>query len=266
MTHLPKVSVITVVYNGAEFIEETINSVISQDYPNTEYIVVDGKSTDGTVEILHNYINDIDCLVSEKDNGIYDAMNKGIDLASGEWVIFMNCGDYFVGSKVLNNIFSIPISTDVKLLYGGCKVRSDWGDFEINARSHGQIWKSFTHQSIFTRIEVHRELKFNLEFKAASDYDFVYRVFSKGSLCLRLDMLVSDIQYISSGFSSVNELLSLKEVLKSLMSHRNNLKSSYRHMLYHWFGLTRKYVSIYIRLISPAAIRGIRNFRDVKRK
>ena len=192
-------------------------------------------------------------------------MNKGIDLASGDWLIFMNCGDNFFNTKVLSNVFLKPIKKDIKLIYGGCKVRSDWGNFMINARPKGQIWKSFTHQSIFTRIEVNRKYKFNLDFKAASDYNFVYSVFSRGHKTLRLNMFISDIQYINTGFSSVNEILSLKEVLKSIVLHKNNSNSSLNHFLYHLIALIRKYISIQIRLISPNTIKMIRKFRDVKK-
>ena len=84
------VTVVTVVFNDAEHIEETINSVINQTYDNVEYLVIDGGSTDGTLDILGKYDDQIDYWVSESDKGIYDAMNKGIDLATGEWLNFMN--------------------------------------------------------------------------------------------------------------------------------------------------------------------------------
>ena len=265
MNQFPKISIITVVFNGSDYIDETIKSVLDQDYPNFEYIIIDGGSTDNTVKIINKYNKKIDILISEKDNGIYDAMNKGIDIASGEWVLFMNCGDNFFDSKVLSNIFLTPIDTDIKLIYGGCKVRSDWGDFKINVRPVGEIWKSFTHQSIFSRIELNRKFKFNLDFKAASDYNFIYTVFSKGYKITPLNMFISDIQYISSGFSSVNELLSLKEVLRSIILNRNNSNSSISHFLYHLIALIRKYISIQIRLLSPNTIKMIRKFRDIKR-
>ncbi|TYB33575.1 MAG: glycosyltransferase [Flexistipes sinusarabici] len=93
INQLPLISIITVVFNGEEYLEETILSVINQTYPNVEYIIIDGGSTDGTVDIIKKYEHAIDYWVSEPDKGIYDAMNKGIKLLTGEWVNFMNAGD-----------------------------------------------------------------------------------------------------------------------------------------------------------------------------
>lgn len=92
---MPKVSIITVVYNGEKELENTILSVIRQTYDNLEYIIVDGGSTDNTINIIKKYANKISYWISEPDKGIYDAMNKGIDVANGEWLLFRNCGDYF---------------------------------------------------------------------------------------------------------------------------------------------------------------------------
>ena len=100
-----KISIITVVYNDVEHIEETIKSVISQDYQNIEYLVIDGNSTDGTLEICKKYSESISRIVSESDTGIYNAMNKGVKLASGEWLFFLNSGDVFYDEKVISNIF-----------------------------------------------------------------------------------------------------------------------------------------------------------------
>lgn len=90
-----KISVITVCYNAVDTLEKTIQSVLEQTYHNIEYIIIDGGSTDGTVEIIHRYVDYLAYWVSEPDRGIYDAMNKGIERATGEWVNFMNAGDYF---------------------------------------------------------------------------------------------------------------------------------------------------------------------------
>ena len=103
--NLPKITVITVVRNDVAHIEHTMLSVLGQTYGNVEYIVIDGGSTDGTVDIIKKYADKLAYWVSEPDGGIYPAMNKGLQHATGEWVNFMNSGDSFADDKVLNDVF-----------------------------------------------------------------------------------------------------------------------------------------------------------------
>lgn len=112
-----KVSVITVCYNNRDGLERTIQSVISQTYPDTEFLVIDGGSTDGSVELCKEHAIDIDRFVSEKDDGIYDAMNKGLRLATGDWIVCMNSGDEFYADDVLEKIFSNPIPEGIHFIY-----------------------------------------------------------------------------------------------------------------------------------------------------
>ena len=102
-----KISVVTVCYNAADTIERTMLSVLNQTYHDIEYIIIDGGSTDGTVDIIRKYADKIAYWVSEPDKGIYDAMNKGIKVATGEWINFMNAGDYYYSNEVLKNVFAI---------------------------------------------------------------------------------------------------------------------------------------------------------------
>ena len=100
------ISIVTVSYNAVLTIEQTILSVINQTYPNVEYIIIDGGSTDGTVDIIKKYEDKIAYWVSEPDKGIYDAMNKGVVVATGEWINFMNAGDIFTDGDVIDKLFS----------------------------------------------------------------------------------------------------------------------------------------------------------------
>jgi glycosyltransferase involved in cell wall biosynthesis len=171
----PVVSVVTVVVNGFRNMEETVKSIIGQSYPNIEYIVVDGGSTDGTLEVIRKYEEDIDCWVSEKDNGIYDAMNKGVTLATGQWISFINAGDTFHCSDTVREVFeNAPSGAD--LLYGNTYYKDQTG---LNlAETHGieNIWKwmIFSHQSLFVKSALLRTHPLSTRFRISSDYEFVY--------------------------------------------------------------------------------------------
>jgi glycosyltransferase involved in cell wall biosynthesis len=112
----PKISVITVTYNAQAFMERTIKSVIGQTYTNIEYVIIDGKSKDGTLDIVKQYENHIDILVSEPDKGLYDAMNKGIRYATGDYILFMNAGDCFAAADTLEK--AMQGSNNADLVYG----------------------------------------------------------------------------------------------------------------------------------------------------
>ena len=107
----PLVSVVTVVFNGEKYLEETIQSVINQTYDNVEYTLIDGGSTDGTVDIIRKYEDKIAYWISEPDNGIFDAMNKGADKATGEYIYYLNAGDVFYSRNTLFDIMPLKIQT-----------------------------------------------------------------------------------------------------------------------------------------------------------
>lgn len=126
MKSIPVVSVITVVHNDANSLEKTINSVVEQIYDNIEYIIIDGGSTDQTIKIIKEYANDIDYWQSELDNGIYDAMNKGIRASSGDYILFLNAGDCFADRAVLKHIAEDIIKYKwPDMLYGETNVLSE---------------------------------------------------------------------------------------------------------------------------------------------
>lgn len=147
------VSVITVCYNAEREIERTILSVVGQDYPFMEYIIVDGGSNDSTMQIVNRYKDKIHLIVSEPDNGIYDAMNKGIRKARGEWVVLMNAGDTFAESTTLTNVFSMEIPQHISFLYSDVYMRQggNWlvcpMDFNRGALNHQcVIYKKALHE------------------------------------------------------------------------------------------------------------------------
>ena len=196
-----KVSIVTVVFNAVDLILPTVLSVINQEYDNFEYIVVDGGSSDGTVELLGAYDDKISTVISEKDDGIYHAMNKGIDLATGEWVIFMNAGDMFYNSKVLADIFNKPVRED--FIYGDyiwINVEDGCGRY-VKSRPLDLMWQriSFSHQSLFSRLSLLKETKFNLKYTVVSDYESYFSHYIKGYRFLYVPFAISKV--ISGGMS-----------------------------------------------------------------
>ena len=168
----PQISVITISYNAVNEIENTLLSVINQKYSNIEYIVVDGGSNDGTVDIIRKYENYIDKWISEPDNGIYDAMNKGIDMASGEWLNFMNSGDMFLNDMVLENVFSKDYPDSISFLYSNYWLSDKQGKFFLRTaeRKLGHI----NHQSSIYKKKLHAIYGYYLTQKPYSVYDLIF--------------------------------------------------------------------------------------------
>jgi len=211
---VPKVSIVTVAYNGGSEIEETILSVLNQSFKNVEFIIIDGGSTDGTLEILRKYDSRIDYWVSEKDSGIYDAMNKGIELARGNYLCFLNCGDRFYSEKVLANIFetfSAPSDLE-QIIYGDREVRYSSGKTLISkAGVVTDLWKGsqFCHQSVFIPTSYHKAHPYNLEVPIAADFEFFFNALRNGVRFEKIDSVISSIE--AGGISDTQRV----EVIKS---------------------------------------------------
>lgn len=177
----PLVSVVTVVFNDAAKVEDVIKNVTSQSYLNLEYIIIDGGSSDGTLDIIKMHEDKIDYWISEKDQGIYDAMNKGVGLATGEWVNFMNAGDSFYRlTTVADVVIAIPPSAD--LVYGHTYYKEKEQMTLIETYDLQSLWMSMicSHQSIFVRKRLLREHPFNIGYKISSDFEFIYYCYVNG--------------------------------------------------------------------------------------
>lgn len=205
----PLISIVTVSYNAALTIEATILSVIEQSYANIEYIIIDGGSTDGTLEIIKKYAHKISYWVSEPDKGIYDAMNKGIDLAHGEWINFMNAGDEFYDNQVLSYIFNQKIPDSYSLVYG--KTLFIYSENCQEVRNRNNKYMPACHQSIFTRTSDMKNHKFDLKYKIAADYNYFYSLFFRNENYLYVDYIISKYDAVN-GISSRNRLLCFKEI------------------------------------------------------
>ena len=167
----PKVTIITVTYNAEQYLEQTIKSVIEQDYPNVEYIIIDGASSDRTIDIIKQYEEHITYWKSEPDTGIYDAMNKSIDVATGEWINFMNAGDSFCGKNTISQTLSFGLK-DCDLICGDIY----YGDHKIYKAAYGLDYKFqhmfCFHQASFVKTSIMKKYKYDTSFTIAGDYDF----------------------------------------------------------------------------------------------
>jgi len=197
---LPLITVITVVYNGEEYIERTIKSVINQTYPNVEYIIIDGGSTDGTVDIIKKYDGFIDYWISEPDNGIYDAMNKGVVLSSGSWINFMNVGDMFHNLNVIEAIRLNDSNYDI--VYGSIMVFDEKTGIRFENAAEKWELKSFfkgmpvRHQGAFVSMKVLKsEGLFNTKYRVSGDYEWFTRAISNDLRGLRINTIVADFMF-----------------------------------------------------------------------
>lgn len=186
-----KISVITVVRNRKDTIREAIESVLSQTYNNTEYIVVDGSSNDGTTEIIQEYQERISKFISEPDEGIYDAMNKGIKLATGDIIGILNGDDLYAGSDILETVAREFMTKDIDCLYGDLvyvdekdtsKVIRYWKSCGFEKGLFERGWHP-PHPTFFTRRECYEKYGcFNLDFKIAADYELMLRFLNRYGL------------------------------------------------------------------------------------
>mgnify|MGYP000020461838 CR=1 FL=1 len=213
VTLKPLITVITVVFNGSDSLEETILSVINQSYENIEYIVIDGGSTDDSIDIIRRYEHAIDFWISEKDGGIYDAMNKGIAIASGDWVNFMNGGDLFYSTDTIKSIFNNKLDHS-KIIYGDVHIR--YNDFTRiqQANSPSKLWQgmSFSHQSVFCDLKYHKMNLFNKKNKVCADLEFYYKAYKKDVHFKNTSTIISSVDVGGISESSRLETLKLSKI------------------------------------------------------
>lgn len=237
---MPKFSVITVTYNAAGVLEDTIQSVISQTYHHVEYIIVDGASTDGTMAIVDRYRSRIHTVVSESDKGLYDAMNKGMALATGDYLCFLNAGDCFHEDDTLQQMVHTLHGTELPdVMYGNTAIVDAEGHFLRMRRLSppDQLnWKSFRqgmlvcHQAFFAKRSL--AVPYNLTYRYSSDFDWCIRVMKKAQSFHYTRLTVID--YLEEGLTTRHHRASLKERFR-IMSRHYGLVST---LCYHaWFVL-----------------------------
>lgn len=204
---MDRVSVITVVYNNVDGIKSTLDSFFSQTYSEKELIVIDGGSSDGTAEIIQNSSSEIAFWCSEPDNGIYDAMNKGISHATGEWIIFLNSGDTFVDDDVIKNAMSFADKDAYDVLYGDSVEVTKTSKLNRVANpdvSKMKMYPLYRHGSSFVRTSVQKQHLFNTELKNklkyALDWEMIYRMYCDGCRFKKIDLFVQ--AFLQDGVSN----------------------------------------------------------------
>jgi len=185
-----KISIITSVYNNKQTIKDAIHSVLNQTYENVEYIIVDGGSSDGTIDIIKSYGNKISKFISESDKGIYDGLNKGISLATGDIVAFLHSDDIYASDDIIQKVVDKFISDNLlDGVYGDLvytpkndttKILRYWKSKDFDKSLLAKGWMP-AHPTLFLKRDVYEKYgKFDLDFKIAGDYDFMLRVLSAG--------------------------------------------------------------------------------------
>ena len=214
----PLVSIITVVYNNVHGINSTIESVLNQTYKNIEYIIIDGGSNDGTVEILKNYNNRIHKWISESDKGIYDAMNKGIVMSNGTWIGILNSGDTYLNDGIENLVEGIQ--QDSQLVSGDMKYINPNNDQFIvkayNCNLNEDISR-YTNQSCSI---IKREIYdlyglYDINYAIYADFDFFKRI-RKDAVTVNIPQVISNFYVggISSSYSYKNLIISIREIYR----------------------------------------------------
>lgn len=194
-----KITVVTVCYNVASEIEATMRSVLNQTYDNLEYIIIDGASQDHTLDIVkrikEEYADRNVTFLSEPDSGIYDAMNKGIDLATGEWINFMNVGDVFADNAVIQEFFAkADTERPNDILYGDVIYRYPFGSYYRDCHPENDEIQ-FNHQATFARVSLMKQKHFDLAYKIVADYNFMLQCQREGSLCSYIPRVVASCRY-----------------------------------------------------------------------
>lgn len=255
-----KITVATVTYNAGKLISRTIKSVEEQTYPYVEHLIVDGNSQDNTLEHIHHYQernsiaavrHEIQC-ISEPDEGLYDAMNKALDMATGQYIVFLNAGDQFHDANTLEHIAAcIKQSVGKQLpavIYGNTDIVDLQGHF-IRARRLSPPehlnWRSFKngmlvcHQAFFARTDIARHTPYNLRYRYSADFDWCIRIMHEGArqnLTL-VNAHCTVANYLAEGLTTQHHQASLRERFSIMVRHYGLMSAMARHA---WF-VVRKF-------------------------
>ena len=249
-----KISIITVCFNSEKTLEKTINSVISQDYKNLEYIIIDGGSDDGTMNIVEKYKDYISIIVSEKDNGIYDGINKGIQKATGDIISLIHSNDIFADKNAISKVVSFfKKNPNDDILLSSLAFKKNLDDKKISRYYSSKNFKPWMlkigysppHLSAFFKIDVFKQVGlYKTDFKIAGDFDFFVRCFLKYKL--KFKYLDECLIYMSTGGTSGKNILSYRV---SSQETNNSLKSNkiYSNIFFTFFRFPIKLIQFILK-------------------
>ena len=246
-----KISIVTITYNAEAVLQRTLDSVSSQTYRDIEHLIIDGASKDGTMDLVSRYkVRDLPYevrVVSEPDKGIYDAMNKGLRLATGEYIVFLNAGDTLHDEKTLDmvasSLQSAANSQQPAVIYGDTNIVDDEGHFL--RKRHLSVpdnltWRSFKqgmlvcHQAFYARLDIARDIPYDLQYRHSADVDWCIRVMKEAERrhlpLVRVQGVVAD--FLDGGDSSKNHRASLRERFHVMRRHYGLLTTCLMHV---WF-------------------------------
>ena len=249
-----KITYVTITYQAAKVLQRTLDSVLEQDYPEIMHLIIDGASTDGTIDLVNDYIERSNAaenghkvlLMSEPDKGIYDAMNKGLRSLDGDYVCFLNAGDFLPASDIastINSRLSILNSQLPAVLYGDTDIVDGEGHFLHHRRlapPENLTWKSFRHgmlvchQAFYARTDFAIATPYNQKYRYSADVDWCIRIMKAAAKenvpLLNLHMVVAN--YTQEGQTTIHHRESLLERYRVMESHYGRLQTFFMHC---WF-------------------------------
>lgn len=245
---MTKFSIITITYNAEAFLPRTVESVLSQHYRDIEHIIIDGASTDSTISVAQDYMQRSYAaqnghevrIVSEPDNGLYDAMNKGLRQASGDYICFLNAGDFFPNANVLDTIVSRSLTGKIRqqlpaVIYGDTDIVDNDGNFLRHRRlapPRNLTWRSFRkgmlvcHQAFYARLDIARTVPYDTRYRYSADVDWCIRVMKEA------ERMGAGLAYVDS------VVVNYTQEGQTTKHHRDSLKERYRVMQCHYGAFT----------------------------
>lgn len=252
-------SIVTITYNADKVLGKTVDSVFSQTYPHVEHVIIDGASTDDTLQVAQDYMQRSYAasngheirIVSEPDNGLYDAMNKGLRQVSGDYVLFLNAGDFFPDSEVLSNIArnvgleGVSREKLPAVLYGNTDIVDNDGRFLRHRRLQPPAnlsWRSFRHgmlvchQAFYARLDIAKTVPYDCRYRFSADVDWCIRIMKEAEIrhlpLLNLHLVVAN--YTEEGQSTIHHRESLNERYQVMCHHYGMIPTIFMHL---WFAL-----------------------------